>query len=239
MAKKELIEAGLIDLTQGNGRTTTRYYFRFDYKNSLIDLEGYREKILSSRGINKYPPGEKELPLGGDKNVSPNNINININTSNYKQEEYLENIENLLKQFLENLPPQKSVHYKDTIIHSMLDKYGQLEIGEAIKIAINRGKNGDINYLEGILRNRKNSSSNPIKNNQAEDQIKNILQENFPEYTKQLEYYYLKGKTYYFITKDHIPVEILENYIQQQGYQIKIIYSPLSIIKNTNRATGS
>lgn len=241
MAKKELIETGLIDLVQGNGRTTTRYYFRFDYKNSQIDLENYRDRIISSRGAQKYPPGGYNSDTEGSKNVTPNNINININTSNTKQEETLENIESLLKQFLENVPLQKNIHHKDVLIHSMLKKYGQLEIGEAIKIAISRGKNGDINYLEGILRNRKNnsqqSSLEKIKNNQAEIPIKEILLKKFPEHANNLEYYYSSGKVHYFTTRSHIPVDLIENYINQKGYSIKIIYSPLSIIKN--KSTGS
>ena len=227
IAKKELIEAGLIDIVQGNGRTTTRYYFRFNYHNSKIDIDHYRDTIISLRGGQKHPPGEDKNGLLGDSNIPPNNINININTSN-KQEEYLENIENLLVKFLKNQPKQNYNIQKNTIVQSMINKYGQPEIGEAIKIAISRGKNGDINYLEGILRNRKKTASSMTKNNQIDQNISAFIKEHFPEYSSSLEYYYLNGNTYYYMTRNQIPIELIEKTMEKQGYQIKIIYSPLS-----------
>jgi hypothetical protein len=147
--------------------------------------------------------------------ITPNNINININTNNDKQEGLYKNIENLLKDFLE-----KTTTYtpdKKQFVDKILKKYDELEIGEAIKIAIRKGKNGDIHYLEGILKNRNNNGINynlsdngiNIKNIAADKVILNKLSNKFENINNLLEYYYFYNQTYYFKTNENIPISII------------------------------
>lgn len=221
LAKKELVDCGLIDISYGSGRTNSRYYFRFDYPNNNIDIDGYRDKIVSLRGSGGYTPGGYESDTTRDNSVSPNKINININTNNKQQEIFYKNIEELVKTFVQNLPHNTQQHYKDQVIQTMLNKYGKLEIGEAIKIAIKRGKNGDVNYLEGILRNR--NKSNSQDNQSPANDILSLLPENLSIYSKKLEFFYKTGNTYYFKTFSQIPVDVLESYFENSLKKIKII----------------
>ena len=230
LARKELIEAGLIDMIAGNGRTSSKYYFKFDYKNSRVDIDKYRDTTLSLRGRQKYPSdGYGATSLGGTK-VTPNNINININTNNEKQEVFYKNIETLLTEFL-GINSSKILS-KEHIINTMFEKYGELEIGEAIKIAIKRGKNGDVQYLEGILKNRNkptnyNHSDNlkDIKQTGNEKIILNKLNSKFDNINTLLEYYYYYNNTYYFKSKNNINTYDIEKYAKEIGYSIKILIS--------------
>jgi len=231
LAKKELVEAGLIDIIPGNGRISSKYYFKFDYKNSNIDIEKYRENIILSRGVKQYPPGEDNILPRGDTVLPPNHINININTNNEKQENFYKNIESLLTNFLgENL--HKNHPTNEQLINKMLEKYGELEIGEAIKIAIKKGKNGDIHYLEGILKNR----NKPINYNQKENDknfnennkekiILNKLLNKFENIDQILEYYYFYNNTYYFKSKKNINTHEIEQFAKEIGFKIKILVS--------------
>jgi hypothetical protein len=230
-AKNELINAGLIDIIAGNGRTSSKYYFKFDYKNSKIDIEKYRDTIVSLRG-GKLSPSEvdKSSPLD-DIKISPNHINININTNNEKQEVFYKNIEALFKEFL-GIAHDNKQSPKEQLIKIMLEKYGELEIGEAIKIAIKRGKNGDVQYLEGILRNR----NKPTNYNQTENIkdfkqlgtekiILNKLNEKFDNIYQLLEYYYYYNNTYYFKSKENISPYDIEKFAKDNGFNIKILVS--------------
>lgn len=237
LAKKELVAAGLIDIISGNGRTPSKYYFKFDYKNSRVDLELYRESVLSLRGVKKYPAeGDNTSPQGGD-NVSPNNINININTiNNEKQDAFLKSIEDSLKEFLASVKNLDTRSYKQQIISNMLAKYGELETGEAIKIAIRRGKGGDIQYLEGILRNRSKETKSNLNSEQfkshdtrKENAIISKLKNKFTDIDNQIEYQYYYNSVYYFKAISDILPEDIEIYAKQFGYNIKILFSNQSL----------
>jgi len=231
-AKKELVNAGLIDIITGSGRTSSRYYFRFDYKGSNINLDSYRDTVVSLRGGRKYPAGdEKPDPMEGTE-VSPNNINININTNNEKQEGLLKNMENLIKNFIANTNSNES-SYKQQIITSMLKKYGKLEIGEAIKIAIKRGKNGDINYLDGILKNRNTNQKSQIKVNfKEQNNPLTLLEQNYKKYIPMLEYYYKYNNIHYLKAKDKLPIQEIEAYLFKNGFKTTIIESDQNIKEN-------
>ncbi|MDH4263462.1 MAG: helix-turn-helix domain-containing protein [Spirochaetia bacterium] len=230
LARKELIDAGLIDVITGNGRTSSKYYFKFDYESSKIDLDKYRDTVVSLRGSKSSPPGDAQSPPRGITEVTPNNINININTNNEKQEVFYKNIETLFKEFL-GIGHNK-FSSKEHIINTMLEKYGELEIGEAIKIAIKRGKNGDIQYLEGILKNRNKSTNynqneniKDIKQIGTEKIILNKLNDKFDKINLLLEYYYYYNNTYYFKSKENINTYDIEKYAKEIGFNVKILIS--------------
>lgn len=237
-AKKELIQHGLIDVVNGSGKTSSRYYFRFDYPNSQIDLESYRDTIISRRGGQKYPPeGYKNTHLGGTE-ISPNQINININQNTEKQERLLENLQNLLQKFVERVPKHSVENFKQHIIDNMLDKYGQLEVGEAIKIAIEKGKDGDIRYLEGILKNRKLDSqhSSKISKNITKKQystfhegeqykitLKNKFSPEWHDFIDQLEYRSTFQNISYFSHNNFALAQEIEQEAQRLGLSIRVV----------------
>lgn len=231
-AKKELHQAGLIDFIPGTGRTPSRYYFRFDYPGSKIKLNELRDNTISRRGLSAYPPGgPKNIPQGGHPGA-PNEINININHNQYskEQERLLGNIQGLLEKFIEDAPANRQGEYREQIINTMLEKYGNPEVGEAIKIAIERGKNGDIRYLEGILRNRKNDKFNkPAKKIDLSKDVlisnKNLFSSEFATIIEKAEFRYnFEGINYYSIPSD-IPVgacKQLETEALSLGLRIKM-----------------
>jgi len=223
-AKKELVDFKLIDIIPGTGRTSSRYYFRFDYSNTSINLDIYRDTILSPRGVKSHPGGGYKTDSQGDKIVSPNNIHINITTNdNKKQETLLKNIESNLSNFLKQNKKTYVETDKQQIIQTMLKKYGELEIGEAVKIAIQRGKNGDINYLEGILKNRKNDQIKKTPEPKQASEINEIINQNFPDYKNLMQPYYKYGDVHYY--KSNIPINKnkVEKVLKNHGLNIKIV----------------
>lgn len=226
-AKKELVSAGLIDVIPGSGRRSTYYYFRFDYPGSRINLDIYRDTVASRRGVSEYPPvGEESNPLGGSE-VSPNQINITISQNhNQQQEQLLDRTNRLMQQFLERIDDNKKLDFKSHIINSLLEKYGDLELGEAIKIAIKRGKDGDIRYLEGILRNRKEEpgETNSFNHNKAESEFAQLSAES-KRWLPFLNLRYKNNHTFYFTAEENIPIKSIEEQFKNDGYTIKIFTS--------------
>ena len=223
-AKKELVDFKLIDIVPGTGRTSTRYYFRFDYQNTSINLDVYRDTIVSPRGVKQETPGGYNRISRGDNKVSPNNIHININTNdNKKQETLLKNIDNNLNNFLNQNNKLYADADKQQIIQTMLKKYGELEIGEAVKIAIRKGKNGDINYLEGILKNRKNDQTEKTPKTDESSNIEQIINQNFPDYKNLMQPYYRYGDVHYYKSNTPIDKRNVEKVLKKHGLNIKII----------------
>jgi len=216
-AKKELIQAGLVDIISGTGRTSSRYYFKFDYPGSRINIEHYREKFISPRERDLYPPGEDKSRREGMSNSPPNNINININTNNNKQEERLSNLELLLKNF------QINDVSKNNFIETLLQKYGPLETGEAIKIAISKGKNGDLKYLEGILKNREKAPKNNQHDNLYRHEVENIFDKKYHIYFNSIKQHYKYNNTVYFLKYNDIPEKELKQNAEANGYNIYFI----------------
>lgn len=231
-ARRDLQKAGLLDVIPGTGRTTTRYHFRFDYKNSKVNLEHYRETVHSRRGRSGHPPGDSANSTLGGTHPPPNQIHINIDQSSKseKQESLLSEISENLKQFLAR--SNGSYDVKSEFINELLSRYGQLEVGEAIKIAIRKGKDGDIRYLEGILRNRKQDL---IKNNQQrassgsrkpKSEIFDRFCESLPgelrPWLDMLEFRYKHEEKYYFIPTARIPAGQVQKMFLEKGFNIKI-----------------
>ena len=78
-ARKELVDAGLIDYIPGTGHTSSRYYFRFDYPGSRIHLDTYRDKMRARRGV-RGTPGCPGRVIGGI-HMTPQTIILTISTS--------------------------------------------------------------------------------------------------------------------------------------------------------------
>ncbi|MCC5815563.1 MAG: helix-turn-helix domain-containing protein [Leptospira sp.] len=78
-AKRDLIKLGLLHVIPGSGRTSTYYYFRFDYPGSQIKPLG--DKNIPLWGGEFQPSeGAKSRNQGGIEGY-PNNINITINNN--------------------------------------------------------------------------------------------------------------------------------------------------------------
>ncbi len=227
-ARKELQSSGLLDILPGTGRTNTRYYFRFDYPGSQVDIERYREETILRRRLQQNPPeGYQNNPLGDNQGI-PNNIHININQeSNQKQEQLLSNIHGLLKMFLEKEPREKQDDYRQQIVQSLMQKYGELEVGEGIKIAIRQGKEGNIRYLEGILKNRDTIKSNPsgegVRNSLPEE-VSAIFPETLQKYLADLKLWYTySGSHFLQTTNSSVPIELIEALAAEKGVRLKIL----------------
>lgn len=102
-AKKELTQAGLLFQVPGNGRTSTKYYFSFNYEGSKITPLGVQNIPLS--GVGMGASGGEGSADGRGGNVSPNHINITISNTNQwdKPEVPGKNQEEKTQGFLEQL----------------------------------------------------------------------------------------------------------------------------------------
>lgn len=198
-ARRELATSGLIDFIPGTGRTSTRYYFKFTYPGSRVE----RSTSPPPRGVSVSTPGGNSESRAGGAEVPANYINIQIHQSeNKKQTKLLKSLNKKIENFLKN---DREEDPKNRFIESLLEKYGELEVGEAINIAIRRGKSGDIKYLEGILRNR---DAQGIKINQrSPERVPEQLRALFPPdlqevLAKALYRYTYNGKKYYLLPED-------------------------------------
>ncbi|MDV6236371.1 helix-turn-helix domain-containing protein [Leptospira ellisii] len=133
--KRDLIQAGLLQVTPGTGHTSSRYYFCFNYQGSKIPPQGYNFR---------YPGGGEAGGSGVESGKSqrlesgnPNHINITI-TNNQNQE-----------------PSRK----KEISLSSLEEKYGSSLLSEALAIAKGRGMETNLRYVQGICKNLKNALS--------------------------------------------------------------------------------
>lgn len=219
-AKRELINKGLLDVVPGSGRKSSHYYFRFEYPGSRVDIEKHREARLSRRGIAEYPAGGSgHTPEGGGV-VSPNHINIHINKLTQTTNNNNPDVLSLLNEFFGNRGTRGD--FKEQLVHDMLEKYGQLEVGEAVRIAISRGKDGDIRYLEGILKNRSADKSpkpeepaNPFANGSIPEKLK-IWQDHLESMGKFRD-------TWYFSAKRDLSPSFVEEEFKRAGINIKVV----------------
>lgn len=236
-ARRELIEKGLLDVVAGSGRKSSHYYFRFDYAGSRVDIEAHREASASRRGGSEYPGGGYANTPLGSAGVSPNHINIHINkltqtTNNNNNPD----VSSLLNEFLGERRTRGD--FKEQLVHDMLEKYGQLEVGEAVKIAISRGKDGDIRYLEGILRNR--SADRPEKKAEMADPFSDG---SFPEKLKiwrdHLEPVGKFQGTWYFSAKRELSPSFVEEQFKQAGVSITVMRGSTKVPDEQNSSGGS
>lgn len=220
-ARRELIKQGLLHVVAGTGRTSSHYYFRFDYTGSRVDIEAHRESSGARRGITPYPAAEYATPPHGSPDISPNHINIHINkltqTTNHNNPDVL----SLLNEFFGSAKPRGD--FKESLVHEMLEKYGSLEVGEAVRIAISKGKDGDIRYLEGILKNRGGAQKSETQESSA------FPFDSAPEALKIWQSHLVPlgkfQKTWYFSAKTEVSPSFVEEQFQRAGFQVRIVRS--------------
>jgi len=80
LAKRDLVQAGLLFQVPGGGRTATKYYFSFHYPGSKITPLG-RKGMPPWEG-EKSTSEREPVPTLGVPQVSPNHINITISNQN-------------------------------------------------------------------------------------------------------------------------------------------------------------
>ncbi|RHX78538.1 helix-turn-helix domain-containing protein [Leptospira yasudae] len=128
--KRDLIQAGLLQVTPGTGHTSSRYYFCFNYQGSKIPPQGYIPG--SPGGGNLESPEVSGRRPQGSAEGTPNHINITI-TNNQNQE-----------------PEKKRMHLN---LGSLEEKYGASTLAEALGIAKARGMETNLKYVQGICKN--------------------------------------------------------------------------------------
>lgn len=215
-AKRELIDEGLLHIVPGTGRTPSHYYFRFEYPNSRVDIEAHRENAVSRRGIQESPPeGYAASPVGA-REVSPNHINIHINKLTQTTNHNNPDLSSLLNEFFGAAKPRGD--FREHLVQEMLEKYGSLEVGEAVRIAISKGKDGDIRYLEGILKNRGQGKA-PTESGFSFDSFPASLK----IWQDHLEPLGKFDKTWYFSAKSDLSPSFVEEQFKRAGVQVKIV----------------
>ena len=220
-AKKELIHLGLLHVVAGTGRTSSHYYFRFDYPSSRVDIEAHRSNTIIRRGIQESPPADYAGTPQGGATTPPNHINIHINKLTQTTNNNNPDVLSLLNEFFGSAKPRGD--FKDRLVHEMLEKYGSLEVGEAVRIAISKGKDGDIRYLEGILKNRGATQK------KESGTISEFPFESAPDSLKiwhgHLEPLGKFQNTWYFSAKTEVSPSFVEEQFMRAGFQIKIVRS--------------
>ena len=218
-AKKELIKLGLLHVIAGTGRTSSHYYFRFDYPGSRVDIETHRASTASRRGIQESPPADYTKNALGATAVTPNHINIHINKLTQTTNNNNPDVSSLLNEFFGSAKPRGD--FKDRLVQEMLEKYGTLEVGEAVRIAISKGKDGDIRYLEGILKNR------GVTQKKESGAVADFPFESVADSLKIWQSHLVPmGKfqnTWYFSAKTEVSPSFVEEQFMRAGFQVKII----------------
>ncbi|MCS6971483.1 MAG: helix-turn-helix domain-containing protein [Turneriella sp.] len=218
-AKKELVREGLLHIVPGTGRTPTHYYFRFSYPGSRVDIEKHRESLLSPRGRDKEPPGDENNIPQGAKRDTPNHISIHINKLTQTTHNNNPDVLSLLNEFFGR--DRKRGDFREQLVQEMLEKYGTLEVGEAVKIAISRGKDGDIRYLEGILKNRGQ------KRQERDDGFDfSMLPPELKIWQEHLHPIGRFGTTWYFATNSNLSASFVEEQFRRAGYKIRVVRKP-------------
>jgi len=220
--KRELVEAGLIHVVPGTGRTPSYYYFRFDYPGSKVDIESHRGAKISPRELKEHPPGGGFGSPEGVGTVTPNHINIHINKLTQTTNNNNPDLWSLLNEFFG--PDKKRGDFREQLVQEMLEKYGSLEVGEAVRIAISKGKDGDIRYLEGILKNRETKQPGGSKSGGEEFSFANL-----PAELKIWQGHLVPmGKfesTWYFSASSDVSPSFVEEQFRRAGLKIRVIKS--------------
>lgn len=159
--KRDLIQAGLLQVTPGTGHTSSRYYFCFNYQGTKIPPQGY---------IPGYPGGEEignsGVPKKGTQGFeegAPNHINITI-TNNQNQE-------------LEKKKAQLS-------LSGIEEKYGTPILTEALTIAKARGMETNLRYVQGICKNLRRTDVPEFNQNEEATYPKDNTWKGFLQWSK-------------------------------------------------------
>lgn len=177
------------------------------------------------RGISEAPPEGDVGQIRGGAGVSPNQIHINIHNDLNKT--LVDEIRPLFEDFFKKQSASNQSP-RQNFVESILEKYGEPEVGEAIKIAIQRGKNGDIRYLEGILRNRNIKTAKSIENkSMLPERILIKINQAFPSLVKELKFLYRHEETFYFLHSDPRSCNFLEKELNKLLDGEKIVIRPM------------
>ena len=107
-ARKELVDMGLISLTQGTGRKNTCYHFRFDWGDARETPTGVEKESPAGHQKSRHP--ETLIPSGGSPLEPPyNQIHININNHVPGENRGAENGEDQELEFLRKRFGKRSV----------------------------------------------------------------------------------------------------------------------------------
>jgi fido (protein-threonine AMPylation protein) len=134
-AKKDLIQAGLLQIKIGKGHSNSVYYFTFNYEGSRIIPRW--DKNIPREGIQKYPSEEEKHNSQGTTSVSPNHINITI-TNNQNQEPTRTNLE-IPKEFSK--------------FEELKNNYGDKIYMKSFEIAKEKNLENNYAYLRAICKN--------------------------------------------------------------------------------------
>ncbi|WP_061218819.1 helix-turn-helix domain-containing protein [Leptospira weilii] len=134
--KRDLIQAGLLQVTPGTGHTSSRYYFCFNYSGSKIPPQGYNFGHPGGEFFGTSGVAERQSLRSGEG--TPNHINITI-TNNQNQE-----------------PTKKAL----LNLNDLEEKYGSSILSEALSIAKTRGMEANLKYVQGICKNLMKNSNN-------------------------------------------------------------------------------
>ncbi len=218
-AKRELVEAGLIHVVPGTGRTPSYYYFRFDYPGSKVDIESHRDTKIHPRGIKNHPSAGDTGSPEGVASIPPNHINIHINKLTQTTNNNNGDLWSLLNEFFGS--DRKRGDFREHLVQEMLEKYGSLEVGEAVRIAISKGKDGDIRYLEGILKNRESKQSGTSAGNEE------FSFANLPAELKIWQGHLIPmgrfESTWYFSANSDVSPSFVEEQFRRAGLKIRVI----------------
>lgn len=141
-AKKDLIEAGLIQVKTGKGHTNSTYYFCFNYEGSKITP--HWDKNLHPEGIKSYTPREDFSSPQRSEKANPNQINISITNTNQVHKPKNDGA----KEKKDN--KQKEENSYD----SLIETYGPEVFSYAYKEAKKRGLETQIAYLKAVCKER-------------------------------------------------------------------------------------
>lgn len=139
-ARKELVDLGLISITEGSGRTNTCYHFRFDVLVANAPQGGQKTT----------PPGGNSVPLSGSTGATPgasaeppgyNQIHISIN--NHVQDEQKEALESRSSRVSEGSEKRK----RDFLVR----RFGQRNLDLAASECKLAGIDATSENLEKIL----------------------------------------------------------------------------------------
>lgn len=139
-AKKDLINAGLLQVKTGTGHSNSVYYFCFNYKGSKITpLWG---KNLPPQGVKMDTSARENFPSEEYRKNNPNQINITITNNNQRNKTVSEKRKKSPR--IEN----------ETNIQSILLKYGIEVFNEAYLKAKELGMEESLQYLESLCKEK-------------------------------------------------------------------------------------
>ncbi|MCB1176961.1 MAG: helix-turn-helix domain-containing protein [Leptospiraceae bacterium] len=153
-AKKDLIKSGLIQVVPGNGHTTSRYYFSFNYPGSKITPQWYTN--LHPGGSDSHLSGVTAGTRRDGTPGNPNQINITItNNQNQKPDKYSK----------KKIGEKHSVNQLTN--ESLIEDYGVEIFSEAYEIAKSKNLEKELRYIKAICKEKAINKSKQINFNHS------------------------------------------------------------------------